>query len=155
MESPLLDGARAYVGVVSQAHVLRGVAGGFAQLCHGKRGPLARMRAFDLLFYYSPTTERGGGERLQAFTAVGQVVGQEVYPFDMGGGFQPFRRDVRYLEADVVALAAVRAQLAFARDATWGMKARRGHFEIAAADARVLLRAMRARARPSSPEAAP
>ena len=35
---------RAWVGVVSRAHVLRGVEGGFAQLCHGKHAPLSRDR---------------------------------------------------------------------------------------------------------------
>lgn len=136
---------RAFVGVVSHAHVRRGVEGGFAQLCHGKHAPLARMREGDLLFYYSPTTELGGGTPLQAFTAVGRVAGAAVYPFDMGGGFVPYRRDVAWFDAEIVALAAVRAHLAFARDPGWGMKARRGHFEIEAPDAAMLLRAMRAR----------
>lgn len=33
---------KAWIAVVSRAHVMRGVEGGFAQLCHGKRSPLAR-----------------------------------------------------------------------------------------------------------------
>jgi hypothetical protein len=32
----------AWLGVVSYAHVRTGVAGGFAQLCHGKAQPLRR-----------------------------------------------------------------------------------------------------------------
>src|SRR4051812_18172527 len=47
--------ARAWVGVVSRTHVQRGVLGGFAQVCHGKRSPLDRMRDGDALVYYSPT----------------------------------------------------------------------------------------------------
>ena len=64
----------AWLGVVSRAHVQKGVAGGFAQLCHGKAQPLRRMRRGDWLVYYSPTTEMGGAA-LRAFTAIGQVEG--------------------------------------------------------------------------------
>jgi hypothetical protein len=34
---------RHWIGVVSRQHVLRGVAGGFAQLGHGTAAPLRRM----------------------------------------------------------------------------------------------------------------
>lgn len=33
-----------WVGVVSENHVKRGVTGGFCQVCHGKGGPLKRMK---------------------------------------------------------------------------------------------------------------
>lgn len=32
-----------------------GVAGGFAQACHGKKSPLQKMKVGDWLAYYSPT----------------------------------------------------------------------------------------------------
>ena len=80
----------AWLGVVSRAHVQRGVAGGFAQLCHGKAQPLRRMKGGDWLVYYSPTAEMGGAS-LRAFTAIGRVGDDDVYTFDMGGGFIPFR----------------------------------------------------------------
>jgi len=135
--------ARAWVGVVARAHVRRGVAGGFAQLCHGKRGPLARMRPGDWLVYYSPSTEFGGGVPLRAFTALGRVVGEHVYPFDMGGGFVPFRRDVAYVAAQEVAVAQLAARLRLVRDNPhWGMLARRGHFEIELEDLEVIAAAM-------------
>jgi hypothetical protein len=31
---------RYWIGVVSKEHVMRGVQRGFAQVCHGKEGPL-------------------------------------------------------------------------------------------------------------------
>ena len=62
-----------WIGVVSRAHVQGGVAGGFAQLCHGKERPLRRMRTGDWLIYYSPRTEREGGAPIQSFTAIGRV----------------------------------------------------------------------------------
>jgi hypothetical protein len=133
---------RAWVGVVSRAHVRRGVAGGFAQLCHGKRGPLARMNVGDWLIYYSPRTEMGGGEPLQAFTAIGRVVGESVTPFDMGGGFVPFRRSIAYERARELPIAEARDQVAFLRDPKWGWLARRGHFEVTLEDAAAIARAM-------------
>lgn len=136
---------RAWIGVVSRTHVLRGVAGGFAQLCHGKRGPLARMGVGDRLVYYSPTTEFRGGVPLRAFTAIGRIVGDAVYPFEMGGGFVPFRRDVAFdqelCEAPVRGLTS---RLHFIqKNPNWGLLARRGHFEIDLYDLGVIESAMR------------
>ena len=142
---PAAASARAWVGVVSRAHVQRGVAGGFAQLCHGKRGPLARMRPGDWLVYYSPSTEFGAGEPLRAFTALGRVTGADIYPFDMGGGFVPFRRDVAYERVHETPIRALAPRLAFVRDnPRWGMLARRGHFGIGPEDLEVIARALRA-----------
>ena len=124
---------RAWVGVVSRSHVRRGVAGGFAQLNHGKRAPLERMNVGDWLVYYSPRTDFSDGEPLRAFTAIGRIVGERVYTFDMGGGFVPYRRDVQYVKRargfrrrSDVEIHREQPQL--------GMLARRGHFEIEMAD---------------------
>ncbi len=119
-----------WLGVVSRAHVERGIAGGFAQLCHGKEGPLRRMKVGDWLIYYSPSTEMGGGERLQAFTALGRVVGERVYERDMGGGFVPFRRDVRYEPVRAVPIATLTAELHLTARPNWGMALRRGHLPL-------------------------
>jgi hypothetical protein len=134
---------RSWIGVVSQSHVARGVAGGFAQLCHGKGSPLARMRRGDYLIYYSPSTDFRAGAQLRAFTAFGCVAGDEVYPYDMGGGFVPLRRDVRYLAARAVPLAQLAGQLHFsAPGSNWGMLARRGHFPIDDHDSALIAAAM-------------
>ncbi len=138
---------RAWVGVVSRAHVLRGVAGGFAQLCHGKHGPLARMNVGDWLVYYSPKTDFPDGAPLRAFTALGRVVGENAYAFDMGSGFVPYRRDIAYLkEVREVPIRDVASELEFITSrGNWGMLARRGHFEIEMADLHRIAIAMSAR----------
>jgi EVE domain-containing protein len=138
--------ARAWVGVVSRAHVQRGVVGGFAQLCHGKRASLDRMRNGDALVYYSPTTEFRGGSALQAFTALGVVLGESSYPFDMGGGFIPFRRQLAYAAClREVPLRELAPQLHFVQsNPSWGMLARRGHFEIDLHDFELIATAMHA-----------
>jgi EVE domain len=135
----------AWLGVVSRAHVQKGVAGGFAQLCHGKAQPLRRMRRGDWLVYYSPTTEMGGAA-LRAFTAIGQVEGDEVYRYDMGGGFVPFRRNVRYVAAREVALETIRQELKLCAGPNWGMALRRGHLPLEAADFAIIAAAMGVRA---------
>jgi EVE domain len=131
----------AWLGVVSRAHVQRGVAGGFAQLCHGKAQPLRRMRRGDWLIYYSPTREMGG-DALRAFTAIGQVEGAEVYQHDMGGGFVPYRRDVRYADAKEVALDMIKPKLELCAGPNWGMALRRGHLPLGAADFAIIAAAM-------------
>lgn len=145
---------RMWVGVISRGHVLRGVAGGFTQVCHGKRAPLARMKPGDMFFVYSPSTEMRGGEVLRAFTAVGVIHDDVVFQFDMGGGFVPFRRAVDWRpNVKEVRLEALRSRLQFVKDAGWGLKARSGHFEIAPADGAVLLDAMGVRSSDAPPDA--
>ena len=70
---------RYWIGVVSRAHVRRGVEDGFAQLGHGKDAPLRRLSRGDWLIYYSPRTAHPDGEPLQAFTAIGRVEDDDVF----------------------------------------------------------------------------
>ena len=136
---------RAWVGVVSRSHVRRGVAGGFAQLNHGKRAPLERMNVGDWLVYYSPRADFPDGEPLRAFTAIGRIVGDQVYTFDMGDGFVPYRRDVAYVKrAREVPVADLKLTF-ITSNPNWGMLARRGHFEIEMADLERIATAMGAR----------
>ena len=87
-----------WIGTVSKEHVLRGVAGGFCQVCHGKAAPLNRMQRGDWLLYYSPKIRLDGHDKLQAFTALGQITDNQAYPFQMSASFIPFRRNVAYAE---------------------------------------------------------
>ena len=131
-----------WLGVVSRAHVRRGVAGGFAQVCHGRAAPLRRMQPGDVLVYYSPTIEMGG-EPLRAFTAIGRVEDPAVFQFDMGGGFVPYRRHVVY-EKDVreVPLATLKDQLELCAEPNWGMALRRGLLKLSAHDLQLIAAAM-------------
>jgi hypothetical protein len=82
---------RYWIGIASRQHVLFGVAGGFAQLCHGKERPLKRMKQGDWIIYYSPQEVLGEKQPCQCFTAVGEMAGNEVYQVEMAPGFIPFR----------------------------------------------------------------
>ncbi|GMK40633.1 UPF0310 protein YdcG [Paenibacillus sp. CCS19] len=134
---------RYWIGVVSASHVERGVAGGFAQVCHGKAAPLRRMKPGDWLIYYSPRTDMDQGEPLQAFTAIGQVEDGRVYEYRMSESFVPFRCDIRYTRCKQTSIHGLLGHLSFTRDnRNWGYRFRTGHFEITEADFLTIAQAM-------------
>lgn len=135
--------SRAFLAVASAEHVERGRAGGFMQVCHGKCGPLRRVRPGDRVVYYSPTGSFQGRDRLQAFTAIGVVKDGEPYSFDMGGGFCPFRRDVAWLAARAAPIAPLTARLDLcAGSPNWGIRLRAGLLPISDRDLETIARAM-------------
>ena len=136
-----------WIGVVSRSHVLRGVAGGFAQMNHGKQAPLKRMKAGDGLVYYSPRESYPDGAPLQAFTALGFIRTGEVYEHDMTPdglpGFVPWRIDVDYLPVHIASIKSLIGQLDFITDKThWGAAFRFGQVKISEADFRRIAEAM-------------
>ena len=136
-------GQRYWIGVASRDHVLRGVEGGFAQLSHGKRGPLERMAVGDWLIYYSGKLRFGATEPCRRFTAIGQITGPS-YAFDMGGGFVPVRRDIHYQRrAREEPVEPLVGKLQFVRDPKrWAAPLRWGHLEISRHDFEVIAEAM-------------
>ncbi|MEK3919428.1 MULTISPECIES: EVE domain-containing protein [Paenibacillus] len=134
---------RYWIGVVSASHVNVAVEGGFAQLCHGKSAMLRQMSAGDWMIYYSPRTDISTGKPLQAFTAIGQIIDDRVYQYQMSESFVPFRRDLRYLLCREVKIATLLDQLSFTRgNRNWGFPFRNGHFEIGAEDFRMIASSM-------------
>jgi hypothetical protein len=129
--------------VASREHVLRGVAGGFCQLNHGKAGPIRRLKPGDWIVYYSPRETMGSGEPVQAFTAIGQIRPGEPYAGEMGGGMQAMRRDVDFLKAREAPIRPLIETLSFTKDrASWGYAFRRGSFAVSEADFRAIAEAM-------------
>ena len=142
---------RYWIGVASYEHVRLGVAGGFAQLNHGKASPLRRMAAGDWLIYYSPREQREGGEPVQAFTAVGQLSGEEISEVAMTESFTAARRAVNWLPAHPAPIKPLLASLGFIRTPErWGMTFRSGHLEISEADFGRIAAAMGAEVSPDA-----
>ncbi|MFM7025899.1 MAG: EVE domain-containing protein [Limnohabitans sp.] len=142
-----------WIGVVSRSHVLRGVAGGFAQMNHGKQAPLKRMKAGDGLIYYSPREAYPDGAPLQAFTALGFIRTGLVYEFDITAdgvpGFVPWRIDVDYLPAQTTPIQPLIPQLDFITDKThWGALFRFGQIKIGETDFSRIAAAMGCAGRP-------
>lgn len=128
---------RYWIGVASSSHVEKGVAGGFAQLGHGKAAPVQRLGVGDWIAYYSPTTALDGGEPVRAFTAIGEIAPGETYQVTLAAGFEPHRRDVVYRKsAHSAPIAPLLERLEFTRgrDRHWGMTFRRSAFEISRGD---------------------
>lgn len=135
---------RYWIGVASKNHVARGVEGGFCQLCHGKAQPLKRMNQGDWIIYYSPKEYFEEKTPCQQFTAIGKVVGTEVYPFAITADFVPFRRDIEFIQtANSVDIRPLISHLGFIKDPKhWGAAFRFGYLEINQADFAVIAKAM-------------
>lgn len=132
-----------WIAVASAEHVRRGKREGFMQVSHGKAAPLKRIRPGDRVVYYSPTITLGGKDRLQAFTAIGAVAARAPWQADMGGGFQPFRREVHWLAAREAPIRPLLERLSFsAGKANWGSALRFGVFNIPEDDFAVIAAAM-------------
>lgn len=143
---------RYWLGVVQQDHVLRGVAGGFAQVNHGARGPLERMAPADGFVFYSPKTAYPDGDPLKEFTAVGRISDDPVFQVTQGQqmrgpaqDFRPWRRRVDW-DHDAVAtpIRPLLPVLDFTRNTPdWGYQLRRGVIELSRHDFEVIRRQMR------------
>jgi EVE domain len=140
------DDRRYWLAVASADHARRGRALGIVQVCHGKGGPLRRIRPGDGVVYYSPTVSFGGKDRLQAFTAIGVAENDRTYQVDMGQGFHPFRRDVTYVEAKEASILPLLDRLELTRGKrNWGYPFRFGLVEIAKGDFEAIAAAMSAK----------
>lgn len=109
-------------------HVELGVAGGFAQVCHGKKAPLNRMRTGDWLIYYAPKVSLHTNQPYQKFMAVGQVLEGEAYLFEMFPGFIPYRKNISFQK--VTSPLSLDGISRFPIWQEYRSKLRFGHFEI-------------------------
>jgi len=143
----VMDDPRYWIGVVSRSHVRLGVEGGFIQLNHGKRTPLAKFKAGDGLVMYSPRTAYPDGEVLQAFTAIGRIKSAEIYQVEMTPDFKPYRIDVEFFAGDEAPIRPLIDGLSFIRSKThWGAAFRFGQVKIARDDFFRIAEAMRCEA---------
>ena len=131
-----------WLGVVNRDHVLRGVSLGIAQIGHGRRPGLDRMRPGDWLVYYSPRPSMDSAAHLRAFTAVGTVTDDEVWQADEDG-FSPWRRRVDYVAGTVeVPVADLAGTLDLTAGPRWGAPLRWGLVALSDGDLAVIRRAM-------------
>lgn len=120
-----------WIGNATRDHVLRGVAGGFCQLSHGRPEALHRMRRGDWIIYYSSRESFEGDTACQRFTALGKIVGQEVYQVTMAEKFRPFRRDVNFCRVKEIEIRPLITKLSFIKNKQhWGLPFRRGYIQV-------------------------
>lgn len=132
-----------WVAVASADHVARGLDGEFMQVCHGKQGPLKRVKPDDLVVYYSPTFTYQKKDTCQSFTALGHVTSAEPYQVVMSENFMLYRHDVAWLSQQHCPIRPLLQTLSFTRDnPRWGYQFRLGLFEIPFEDMQVIAHQM-------------
>lgn len=131
-----------WLAVASADHVARGRAGGFMQVCHGKGGPLRRLKPGDGVIYYSPSRVMGVKDGYQSFTAIGAVTSGAPYRADMGHGFTPFRRDVIWQASIPAPISAFAGRLDLTAARNWGYALRFGLLPLSLADFRTIQNTM-------------
>lgn len=134
---------RYWIAVASRQHVLKGVEGGFCQVCHGKKSPLQQMEEGDWIAYYSPTEIFGERTPCRRFTAIGQIRAHLPYLAAMSSDFTPWRRDVSFVAAQEAEIEPLISRFSFVRDPkNWGLPFRRGCFSVPQADFELIACAM-------------
>lgn len=142
-ENDAASTSRCWVAVASADHVARGYAGGFMQVCHGKQGPLKRVKPNDLVVYYSPTFTYQQKDTCQSFTALGTVRSTAPYQVVMSEDFMPYRHDVMWLSEQQCPIRPLLQTLSFTRDnPRWGYQFRLGLFEIPFEDMQIIAHQM-------------
>ncbi|GGE70437.1 EVE domain-containing protein [Pedobacter psychrotolerans] len=120
-----------WILVASKDHVKNGIAQGIAQACHGKAAPLKRMKKGDFVIYYSGKQTLGRPDKCQEFTALGKVIDDEIYQFQVSEDFCPTRRNIAFLESQDTSILPLIADLVFINNKkSWGYPFRFGFFEI-------------------------
>ena len=128
-----------WITVISKDHLQRGVAGGFMQANHGKQAPLKKISKNDWVIFYSPKESINGDEKIQAFTAIGQAIDDEIYQHQMSSDFIPYRRNIKFYPCNEVAILNLIDELEFIPNKkSWGYPFRFGFFEIGEQDFKLL-----------------
>lgn len=126
-----------WIGVACRDHVKRGEEGRFAQLGHGKHLAVKNLKRGDWIAYYSPTTEMGGGDKVQAFTSIGRITSDAAHQVEQSEGFHPWRVDVAFEKhAKEAPIRPLLDDLDITRgkEANWGMVFRAGKLKATDAD---------------------
>src|SRR3546814_9122898 len=71
-----------WIVVASADHIRTAVDGHFVQAGHGRRAPVETFHHGDWVACYAPRERMSAGAKVQAFKAVGEVVGDQVLAVD-------------------------------------------------------------------------
>jgi hypothetical protein len=89
------------------------------------------MRKDDFIIYYSGKQTLGRPEMCQEFTAIGRVMDDEIYQFQVSEDFCPSRRNIEFLPSGDVSILPLISGLNFIHNKkSWGYPFRFGFFEI-------------------------
>ncbi|MEJ7558610.1 MAG: EVE domain-containing protein [Pedobacter sp.] len=120
-----------WIIVASKDHVKKGITEGIAQACHGKSSPLKRMRKGDFVVYYSGKKTMGKADKCQEFTAVGKVLDDDIYQFQVSEDFCSSRRNIEFFQCEDASILPLINNLEFIQSKkSWGYPFKFGFFEI-------------------------
>lgn len=120
-----------WIIVASKNHVIAGQKDGFCQACHGKKWPLEKMEVGDGVLFYSSKEKFGSNKSYQRFTAVGHVKEGTIYQVTMNPDFEPYRRDVDFMDCREAEIHPLLEKLHFLDNPQkWGYKLMNGFHEI-------------------------
>jgi predicted RNA-binding protein len=75
----------------------------------------------------------------QKFTAIGKVIDDDVFQFDMGNDFIPFRRNIDFISCTETSIDPLILHLTFIKNKKrWGYPFRFGHLEISEKDFKLI-----------------
>ncbi len=124
-----------WINTVTSDLVRVAYQGKFTQAGRGKRSELKKLAKDDLIVFYSPRTESWGGDPLQAFTAVGQVIDDEPYQVTLGQDSHRWRRQVNFFDFHAAPILPLIEDLDFIDDKVhWGGPFHHGLFQIGKVD---------------------
>ena len=134
---------RFYLGVASLNHITTAVELGVCQFGHGNRSSVAELGPGDWLVYYATREFMDSGDKVQAFTAIGEVSNGEIESVSKDGRAF-YCRPVEYrIGAREVSVREVLDDLTFVSDKrNWGISFRGSKREIPGDDFRVIAKAM-------------
>jgi hypothetical protein len=119
--------------------------GGFTQAGRGKHAELHKLGQTDRIAFYSPRTESWGGDPLQAFTAIGQIIDKEPYQVTISQDSELWRRQVDFFDCHVTSIRPLIEDLDFIKDKIhWGGPFHHGLFKIGKTDFERIAQAMEA-----------
>lgn len=126
---------RYWIITASKEHVKEGMSGGFAQACHGKASPLKKMKKGDFVIYYSSKEFFNKPQKCQQFTAIGQVLSEAPYSYEMSADFCPSRLNIEFLETKDLSILPLIESLDFIPNKSkWGYPFRWGTLSISKGD---------------------
>lgn len=128
----------------SRDHVLKGVAGGFAQAGNGRRDLVSKLYKGDWIVFYSAKDKYEDGKPLQKFTALGQVTDEEPYQPDVSENFKPYRRKVAFEKVTETEIRPLLEHLSFIKNKkNWGFYLISGFRELSKEDFEIIRVAMK------------
>ncbi len=135
--------ARYFLGIAERIHSQMCMEAGVVVL--GIKGPagVKKLSPGDHVVYYSPKTEPDG-ETLQAFTAIGEVVGEDIYERDFGGGHPLWVRNMEWrTDAEEASIRPLLESLSWIKKPkNWGFYMRGSSRKITGKDYAIIAGAM-------------